>query len=150
MDTVYWDYNQLILTFDPSTSKGTSKWKTTSRGFSICSAPGSFGFSGNRWATPRDILEALEQCKKPWLFGVYKGITLPSFIGIIFNHYYKDPYEPISIMECHKSFERCSLGWKSQNPTSPDIDPQISQKQFDPLKGKHVQKLKACQFSLGE
>ena len=21
---------------------------------------------------------------------------------------YKDPYEPISIMECHKCFERCS------------------------------------------
>ena len=28
-------------------------------------------------------------------------------MGIIISHY-KDFYEPISIMECHKGFERCS------------------------------------------
>ena len=33
---------------------------------------------------------------------------LPSFIGIIIIHY-KDPYKPISIMECHKGFECCSF-----------------------------------------
>ncbi len=36
-------------------------------------------------------------------------ITLPSFIAIIRIHY-KDPYEPISIIEWHKGFERCSIG----------------------------------------
>ena len=28
-------------------------------------------------------------------------------MGIIISQY-KDPYKPISIMECHKGFERCS------------------------------------------
>ena len=32
---------------------------------------------------------------------------LPSPIGIIINHY-KDPYKPISIMECQQGSERCS------------------------------------------
>ncbi len=31
------------------------------------------------------------------------GIILPSYMGVIICHY-KDPYEPISIMECHKGF----------------------------------------------
>ena len=33
-------------------------------------------------------------------------------MGIIVNQY-KDPYKPISIMECHKGFERCSNGYKA-------------------------------------
>ena len=31
------------------------------------------------------------------------------YIGIIISQY-KDPYQPITLMECHKGFERCSLG----------------------------------------
>ena len=29
-------------------------------------------------------------------------------MGIVVGHY-KDPYEPTSIMQCHKGFERCSF-----------------------------------------
>ena len=32
---------------------------------------------------------------------------LPVIYGIMISHY-KDTYKPTSIMECHKSFERCS------------------------------------------
>ena len=62
-------------------------------------------------------------------------------------------------MECHKNLNVAHLVeshvvtlFVQGNSPSPDIDPQISQKQFDPLKGNmgNVQKLKACQFSLGE
>ena len=34
---------------------------------------------------------------------------LPSYIGIMISHY-KDLYESISIMECHRGFGRCSNG----------------------------------------
>ena len=37
------------------------------------------------------------------------GIILLRSIGIIRSHYNKDPYEPVSIMEYHKGFERCSF-----------------------------------------
>ena len=30
------------------------------------------------------------------------GLYMPSFIGIVMSHYYAS-YEPISILECHKS-----------------------------------------------
>ena len=36
-------------------------------------------------------------------------IILPNYMGIIISQY-EDPYKPISIMECHKGFERCSDG----------------------------------------
>ena len=40
-----------------------------------------------------------------------EGIILPKYIGIITSHY-KDPYEPISIMECHKGlFHVSQMGW---------------------------------------
>ena len=47
-----------------------------------------------------------EQCSKPWLF----RIILPNYMGVIRSQY-KDPYKPISIMECHMGFERCSNGF---------------------------------------
>ena len=34
---------------------------------------------------------------------VIQGIILPSYIGIIINHF-KDPYKPTSIMESNKFF----------------------------------------------
>ncbi len=42
-----------------------------------------------------------EQCSKPkgWLFDIGDD-KLPNYIGIIISQY-KDPYLPISIMECH-------------------------------------------------
>ena len=42
--------------------------------------------------------------------GIYciLGIILPNYMGIIRCHD-KDPYRSISIMECHKGFERCSI-----------------------------------------
>ena len=40
---------------------------------------------------------------------VIKGVILPSYIGIIINHY-KDPYKPTSIMESSKRFFRGSYG----------------------------------------
>ena len=38
-----------------------------------------------------------------------EGIILPNYMGIIIRQQYKDPYKPISIMECHSGFERCSV-----------------------------------------
>ena len=32
---------------------------------------------------------------------------MSSSIGIVISHY-KDPYQPISTMECHEGFKRCS------------------------------------------
>ena len=65
-----------------------------------------------------------DQRPKPCLLAVYRGIILPSYMGIITSHC-KDSYQPSSIMECQQGFERCSgdfdslfcLGWRSQ--TSP-------------------------------
>ena len=37
------------------------------------------------------------------------GWVIPSYIGILIGHY-QDPYEPISIMQCHKGFDHCSYG----------------------------------------
>ena len=34
--------------------------------------------------------------KKSWLFAVYRGLYLPSYVGIIVNHY-KDPYQTTRI-----------------------------------------------------
>ena len=47
--------------------------------------------------------------KNPGCLGYIGDEILPSYVGIIISHY-KDPYEPISRMECHKGFERCSDG----------------------------------------
>ena len=41
--------------------------------------------------------------KKPWLVGLYRGIILPSFMGILISQY-KDPYKPTSIMESRRVF----------------------------------------------
>ena len=41
-----------------------------------------------------------------WLFDIGDEI-LPNYIWIIISQY-KDAYKPISTMECHKGFERCS------------------------------------------
>ena len=41
---------------------------------------------------------------------LYIGNFTTHYIGIIISQY-KDPYQPISLMECHKGFERCSLGF---------------------------------------
>ena len=39
---------------------------------------------------------------------LYRGDEiLPSYMWIVKNHC-KNPYEPISIMECQQGFERCS------------------------------------------
>ena len=53
--------------------------------------------------------------KKTLVGWVIYGIILPSYIGIIMNHY-KDPYEPTSIMECHKGFDHCPRLNRSQVP----------------------------------
>ena len=44
----------------------------------------------------------IEQWKQPWLVGLYMGVILSSYIGIIINHY------PTSIMESSKG---CFRGW---------------------------------------
>ena len=50
------------------------------------------------------------QCSKPWLYPVYGGIIFPSYIGIIISVYKRIPMnQPISIMNCHHCFERCSI-----------------------------------------
>ena len=38
-------------------------------------------------------------------------------MGIIISHY-KDPYQPISIMECHNGFERCLDGFRKMGVSS--------------------------------
>ena len=52
-------------------------------------------------------LHLISDQSNPLLF----GIILPSFIGvgIVISHS-EDPYEPISTMECHEGFHRCSFG----------------------------------------
>ena len=50
-------------------------------------------------------LVSYEQWPKSWLWMLYIwGIIIRSYTGVITSHY-KDPYEPISIMERHKGFE---------------------------------------------
>ena len=50
----------------------------------------SFNMSLLFWSTKLEWF-SVEQCLKTWLIGVYRGITLSSYVGIILNHY-KDPY----------------------------------------------------------
>lgn len=45
---------------------------------------------------------------KPLVIGCVYGILVLSYIGIMFNHY-KKPFEPITRMECNRSFEGCSI-----------------------------------------
>ena len=47
--------------------------------------------------------------RAPGCLGDLLGIILPSYVGIIINHY-KDPYEPISIVESKAGFFRDSVG----------------------------------------
>ena len=56
--------------------------------------------------------------QKPWLFRVYRGLYYP-VMGIVINQY-KDPYEPISIVECQQGFQRCSLE-KLAEPNNPHM-----------------------------
>lgn len=42
-----------------------------------------------------------------YIYIYLQGIILPRYIGIMTSHY-KDRYEPISVMECHKDVEHCS------------------------------------------
>lgn len=51
---------------------------------------------------------AIEQWTKPWLFRFILGVILPSLIGIS-RSCCKDAQQPISIMQCHKGFEHCSI-----------------------------------------
>lgn len=46
--------------------------------------------------------------KPGWLFDILYLGDYPNYLGIIISTY-KDPYKPISIIECHISFERCSV-----------------------------------------
>lgn len=41
-------------------------------------------------------------------FALYWGVIKPSLFGIS-RSYCKDPQQPISIMQCHKGFEHCSI-----------------------------------------
>ncbi len=53
----------------------------------------------------RDQSSGPEQCWKRapgWLFDIW-GWNLPNYMGIVISQY-KDPYKPISIMECHRGF----------------------------------------------
>ena len=50
------------------------------------------------------LMNRPEQWPKPCFFFCIYGITLPSYTRIIISHD-EDPYNPISIMECHKGFE---------------------------------------------
>ena len=53
--------------------------------------------------------EHLSSDRNPLVVCYMSGVILPRCIGILINHY-KDPCEPIRIMECHNGFERCSFG----------------------------------------
>ena len=46
-------------------------------------------------------------------------ILLPNYMGIPILCQYKDPYKPISIMECHKGFERCSFSSRNYGKMMP-------------------------------
>ena len=39
------------------------------------------------------------------------GFTQPNYMGILICQY-KDPYKPISILECYEGFEHCSFSFK--------------------------------------
>ena len=47
------------------------------------------------------------ECSKPWLVVWYRGFYY-QIVWRFTKSQYKDPYDPISIMECHKGFERSS------------------------------------------
>ena len=47
---------------------------------------------------------------RPWDFEccIIGDAIIPSYMGIVIISHGRDPYEPISIVECHKGIERCS------------------------------------------
>ena len=49
------------------------------------------GFFWVELQDPSKKLVLLEPRKKTWLVGLYRGVILPSYMGILINHY-KDPY----------------------------------------------------------
>ena len=51
---------------------------------------------------------ANRQVTKTLVIGCVYGILVPSYIGIMLNHD-KKPFEPITKMECNRSFEGCSI-----------------------------------------
>ncbi len=63
------------------------------------------GIRSLKWNPFRHNLSSV-QFTPGWLFDIGDEI-LPNYMGIIISQY-KNPYKPISIMECHKDFEHCS------------------------------------------
>ena len=57
----------------------------------------------------QSIIKYLSSVQNPGWLPYIRGLycILPTYMGIVISHH-KDPYEPISIVECHKGFERCS------------------------------------------
>ncbi len=71
---------------------------------------GAFGEVGDSWFWNTRTMCNLSNDQFTLVICCMQGSILPSYIGII-RIIYKDPYEPISIMECHTGFERCSPGF---------------------------------------
>ena len=63
--------------------------------------------------------------KKTLVGWVIREIILPSYIGIIINHY-KDPYYPTSVMESSKGFFRCSHAWWFGDPRTLQKTPSVT------------------------
>ncbi len=94
---------------------------------------GLLGWIGSSWIG-RFLSDTMtdEQWKKglPWLVGLFLGDEkLPSYIGIIINHY-KDPYSTTSIMESRRVFFVAQM---SLNFDKPDKD----FRQESPFQGLH-------------
>ena len=49
-------------------------------------------------------------------------MILPTNMGIVISHY-KDPYEPISTMECHKAFAQPFCRWPSSPKPTTFVSP---------------------------
>ena len=70
---------------------------------------GAFGEVGDSWFWNTRTMCNLSNDQFTLVICCMQGSILPSYIGIIRRNY-KDPYEPISTMECHTGFARCSPG----------------------------------------
>ena len=86
---------------------------------SIHSSSWSFKFQNHPktydvWLFPPKYVQdesTCEQCSKPWLVVWYRlYVILPNFMGILIRQY-KDPYKPISLMECHKGLQPRKQPW---------------------------------------
>lgn len=56
----------------------------------------------------RIFLAANRSVTETLVIGCVYGILVSSYIGIMLNHD-KKPFEPITRMECNRSFEGCSI-----------------------------------------